>query len=94
MTVVTYTFNIINEKLAEIKIDNKVWKLIIYYRIHHLKTDAKRPKVKREKDGKGSIQQELTDKTTSYRIQEIFRRYNRLDATGDKHTRDAKEFNL
>ena len=74
-----YNFNMINCKLAEIKkkMDTKVRKLITCHRIHHPRADIERHYVKRENDGRGLIQLELTYKTITIGLKKY------LDTTTD-----------
>ena len=52
--------------LAEIKMmDTRVRKLITCHRLHHSRADIECPYVKRENSGRGLIQLELTNKTTT-----------------------------
>ena len=64
--VVTYSLNIINWTLPDIrKIDTKIRKLLTVNRMHHPKADIDRLYVPRADGGRGMIQLELTFKTTT-----------------------------
>ena len=55
--------------LAEIKkMDTKVRKLMICQRMHHPRVDIEHLYIKRENGGRGLIQLELTNKTTTTRL--------------------------
>ena len=70
--------------------DTKVRKLITCHRMHHPRADIECMYVKR-KTRKRFIQLRLKYKKNHYRIKEILRRYKRLDATVNKHRREAKK---
>ena len=64
--VVTYSFNIINWKMSDIKkLDTKTRKILTMERMHHPKTDVNRLYLPRAEGGRGLIQLELTFKTTT-----------------------------
>ena len=66
LPVVTYSFNVINWKLSEIKkLDTKTRKLLTLGKMHHPKADVDRLYLPRAKGGKGLTQVELTYKTTT-----------------------------
>ena len=64
--VVTYSFNIINWNMSEIrKIDAKIRKIMTCYRMHHPKADIDRLYLPRSSGGRGMMQLELAYKTTT-----------------------------
>ena len=64
--VVTYSFNIINWNLEEIRrIDRKIRKLLTLNRMHHLKVDVNRMYVARKEGGRGMINLQKCFKTTA-----------------------------
>ena len=64
--VVTYSYNVINWNIPEIKrIDTKIRKLLTTHRMHHPKSDVDRLYVPQKEGGRGLIQLELTYKTTT-----------------------------
>ena len=68
--VVTYSFNIINWTLSDIKkIDVKIRKLMTCNRMHHPKADVDRLYIPRKAGGRGMIQLELSLKTTTIGLQ-------------------------
>ena len=54
--------------------------------------DMKRLSIKRENGGRGFIQLELTNKTTTIGFKKIVTDYHRLDGTVNKHTREAWKY--
>ena len=63
--VVTYSFNVIDWNLSELKkIDTKIRKQLTRNRMHHPKSDVYRLYVPRSKGGRGIIQLELLYKTS------------------------------
>lgn len=78
LPVVTYSFNIINWNLSELKrIDSKIRKLLTCNRMLHPKSDVDRLYLPRSKGGRDMIQLELSYKTSTIGL------YNYLDNTGD-----------
>ena len=68
--VVTYSFNIINWTISDIKkIDVKIRKLMTCNRMHHPKADVDRLYIPRKEGGRGMIQLELSLKTTTIGLQ-------------------------
>ena len=66
LPVVTYSFNIINWNLSEIKkLDVKIRKLMTTYNMHHPKADVDRLYLPRSSGGRGMIQLELSYKTAT-----------------------------
>ena len=66
VTVVTYSFNIINWTLQELaKLDTKTRKFLTTYKIHHPKSDVGRLYLPRTEGGRGLIQLELSYKSTT-----------------------------
>ena len=64
--VVTYSFNIINWTIPEIRrLDTKIRKLLTCNRMHHPKADVDRLYVPRNEGGRGMIQLELSYKTST-----------------------------
>ena len=64
--VITYSFNIVNWNMSEIrKIDRKIRKLLTCNGMHHPKADTDRLYLPRREGGRGLIQLELTYKTTT-----------------------------
>ena len=64
--VVTYSFNIIDWKMSEIKrLDTKTRKLLTLSKMHHPKADVDRLYLPRNAGGRGLIQLEATYKTTT-----------------------------
>ena len=68
--VVTYSFNIVNWTLSDIKkIDTKIRKLMSCNRMHHPKADVDRLYIPRKDGGRGLIQLELSLKTATIGLQ-------------------------
>ena len=68
--VVTYSFNIVNWTLSDIKkMDTRIRKLMTCNRMHHPKADIDRLYIPRTEGGRGMIQLELSLKTTTIGIQ-------------------------
>ena len=68
--VVTYSFNIVNWTLSDIKkIDTKIRKLMSCNRMHHSKADVDRLYIPRKDGGRGLIQLELSLKTAAIGLQ-------------------------
>lgn len=64
--MVTYSFNIIDWKMSEIKrLDTKTRKLLTLSKIHHTKADVDRLFLPRNAGGRGLIQLEASYKTTT-----------------------------
>ncbi|KAL9987105.1 hypothetical protein ACROYT_G001355 [Oculina patagonica] len=64
--VVTYSFNIIDWKMSEIKrLDTKTRKLLTLSKMHHTKADVDRLYLPRNAGGRGLIQLEASYKTTT-----------------------------
>ena len=64
--VVTYSFNIVDWKMEEIrKLDRKTRKLLTMERMHHPRADLDRMYLPRNKDGRGLIQLEIAYKTAT-----------------------------
>ncbi len=64
--VVTYSFNIINWKMSDIKrLDSKTRKMLTMEKMHHPKADVDRLYLPRSEGGRGLVQLELTFKTTT-----------------------------
>ena len=64
--VVTYSFNIINWQMQEIRrMDSKIRKLMTIHRMHHPKADVDRIYIPRNNGGRGLLQLELSYKTTT-----------------------------
>ena len=64
--VVSYSFNVVNWNLEEIKgIDRKIRKLITINRMHLLKADVSRMYIPRKEGGQRMINLEMTYKTTT-----------------------------
>ena len=68
--VVTYSFNVINWNMNELKrLDAKIMKQLTCNRMHHPKSDVERLYVARKKSGRGGmIQLELSYKTSTIAI--------------------------
>ena len=63
---VTYSFNIINWNLSDIKkMDTKIRKLLTCNRMHHPKADVERLHVPRREGGREWMQLEINFKTTT-----------------------------
>ena len=76
--VVTYSFNVINWNLRELKkIDTKIRKQLTCNRMHHPEPDVDRLYVPRSKGGRGMIQLELSYKTSTIGLLQY------LDLTND-----------
>ena len=61
ISVVTYSFNVINWNMNELKrLDTKIRKQLTCNRMHHPKSDVERLYVPRKKGGRGMIQLELS----------------------------------
>ena len=68
--VVSYSFNIINWNMSELrKIDTKIRKLMTSNRMHHPKADKDRLYLPRIEGGRGMIQLELSYKTATIALQ-------------------------
>lgn len=68
--VLTYSFNVVNWKLSEIKnIDRKTRKILTMNRIHHPKSDVERLYLQRSCGGRGLIQIESHFKVSSIGLQ-------------------------
>ena len=66
VTVVTYSFNIINWTLQELaKLDTKTRKFLTMYKIHHPKSDVDRLHLPRTEGDRGLIQLKLSYKSTT-----------------------------
>ena len=64
--VVSYSFNVINWNLEEIRlIDTKIRKLLTLNRMHHPKANVNRMYVLRKEGGRGMINLEICFKATS-----------------------------
>ena len=64
--VVTYSFNIINWKMEELKkLDRKTRKFLTMAKMHHPKADVDRLYIPRRAGGRGLVQLETTYKTTT-----------------------------
>jgi hypothetical protein len=71
VTVLRYSFGIINWKLEEIKqIDRKTRKMLTMYKMYHPKADIDRLYVKRKEGGRGLVQIEVAYKTEIINIAE------------------------
>ena len=69
LPIVTYSFNIINWNLNEIKrLDAKIRKQLTINRMHHPKADVDRLYIPRQKGGRGLIQLELSYKTSTIEL--------------------------
>ena len=89
--VIIYSFNIINWVFAEIKnTDTKVRKLITCDRMHHPRVNIECPCVKR-KWWKSFSPIRIDLRNNHYKIKEILKYYNRLDASVIKHSWETKE---
>ena len=67
--VVTYSFNVINWNLEEIRrMHRKIRKLLTLNRIHHPKGDPNRMYVLRKEGGRGTINLEMCFKTTTMQL--------------------------
>ena len=76
--VITYSFNIINWNLNEIKkLDTKIRKLLTMYNMHHPKADVDRLYLPRSSGGRGMIQLELSYRTSTIGL------YRYLDLSQD-----------
>lgn len=66
VSVVTYSFNIINWKMEELmKLDRKTRKFLTMTKMHHPKADVDRLYISRKAGGRGLVQLEITYKTTT-----------------------------
>lgn len=63
--VVTYSFNIINWKLSDTRMDAKTRKMLTTSKMHHPKSDVDRLYLPRTSGGRGLVQLELSLKTTT-----------------------------
>ena len=64
--VVSYSFNVVNWNLEEIRrIDRKIRKLMTLNRMHHPKADVSRMYIPRKEGGQGMINLEINYKTTT-----------------------------
>ena len=69
LPIVTYSFNIINWNLNEIKrLDAKIRKQLTINRMHHPKADVDRLYIPRQKGERGLIQLELSYKTSNIEL--------------------------
>ena len=65
LSVVTYSFTIINWSLTEIKkVDTKICKLLLMHRMNHPKSGVNRLYLSRKEGGGGLLQFELSLKTS------------------------------
>ena len=85
--VVTYSFNIVDWKMEEIrKLDRKTSKLLNMERMHHTRADVDRIYLPRNKGDRGLIQMEIANKTATIGLDAYF------NATkNDPHLVIAKE---
>ena len=94
MPVLTYSFNIINWKLSEIKkLDTKTRKLLTMANMHHPKVDIDRLYLPRSDGGQGLVQLELTYmyKTTTIGLDAYLRSSNdRLLHLVQRHDKKKK----
>ena len=75
--ILTYSFNIINWQLQEIKkLDRKTRKLLTMYKMNHPKADVDRIYISRKEGGRGLIQLECTYKTTTIGLETYLREKN------------------
>ena len=64
--VITYSFNIINWNMSELKkLDSKIRKLLTMHNMHHPKADVERLYLPRSSGGRGMMQLELSFKTAT-----------------------------
>ena len=71
VTVVTYSFNIINWTLQELaKLDTKTRKFLTMYKMHHPKSDVDRLHLPRTQGDRGLIQLTLSYKSTTISLDE------------------------
>ena len=76
--VVTYSFNVINWNLSELKnLDAKIRKQLTSNRMHHPKSDVDRLYIPRKDGGRGMIQLELSYKTSTIGL------HHYLESTND-----------
>ena len=72
--VITYSMNVINWQMNDIKkLDTKTRKLLTIYRMHHPKADVDRLYLPRSEGGRGLIQIELTYKITTAGLETYLR---------------------
>ena len=72
--VVTYSFNIINWKISEIKrLDRKTRKLLTIRRMHHPKADVNRMYLPRRIGGRGLTKLETAYKSTTIEMETYLR---------------------
>ena len=72
--VITYSMNVINWQMNDIKkLDTKTKKLLTMYRMHHPKADVVRLYIPRSEGGRGLIQIELTYKITTAGLETYLR---------------------
>ena len=72
--VITYSMNVINWQMNDIKkLDTKTRKLLTMYRMHHPKADVDRLYLPRSEGGRGLIQIELTYKITTAGLETYLR---------------------
>ena len=72
--VVTYSFNITNWKMSEIKrLDTKTWKLLTIHRMHHPKADVNRMYLPRRIGGRGLTKLETAYKSTTIALETYLR---------------------
>ena len=75
--VLTYSFNVVNWTLQEIrKLDRKTRKILTMYRMNHPKADFDRIYISRKEGGRGLIQLECTFKTTTIGLDTYLRGKN------------------
>ena len=86
ITVVAYSFNIINWTIHEIrKLDAKIRKLLTCNRMHHPKADVDRLYIPRDEGGRGHYTARTELKKINYWSAQIHYN-NRLDATTSSPT--------
>ena len=94
--VITYSFNIINWSISDIKrLDTKIRKLMTAHSMHHPKSDIDRLYIPRSNGGRGLTQLELSYKTSTIGL------YRYLNLTDDwmvrmvlDHSRDSKLYSV
>ena len=75
--VVTYSFNIINWKMSEIRsMDAKTRKLLTMYKMHHPRADTERLYIPRNRGGRGLLQLEMNLKSSTIGLCEYLHETN------------------
>ena len=95
--VVTYSFNIVDWKLEQIrKLDRKTRKLLTMERMHHPIADVDRMYLPRNKGGRGLIQLEIAYKTATIGLDAYLNatKNDPLLVIAKEHEKDKKKYSV